>query len=512
MARVYNQTYLSSFVQAINPEMVANLSACNFFSVLRANQSCMQLQRGRHPLPRAMQERRERHQYDSMRCGVLVSPAVRRFSMLTLVLLLSTLTAQALSDMDALDPGSEFTNAVEARSLETGTHTMPDQVISPGHSRPRIVMVTANLNKARELEVVTMLKSVFMHAQCGLHIDFLVSNSSDVDAVRSFFTQVHSPRHASSYAFTRVPLKHIASVVRSWNITPQHHSGYYGMAKFFLADALPHAERAMFLDTDLVAGSDVCMLWSEFERFHSDTLLALPVITNRVYETHCSGIGLAHLNRMRRAGWSWGARVGHTLDRGQGADKSWRVGPGDTPDRAQGIDASWGSGPGNTLDRDEGGMQINLPSIFGDMRARHSSLVERAEFSDQTMFSAVARAVSPRHPNAIMPLPPSWNILCTEPLYNVHHKNIEPDFAGVDASGDDEGSAAAMLHRQQQAGTTSKDANLFFGLLHYNCGAVKLSRAWKNVLEYYRADRLAWLNEGRREVRVREIPSTAVDE
>ena len=356
-------------------------------------------------------------------------------------------------------------------------------------SQPLIVMVTANLDKARELEVVTMLKSVFMHAQCGLHFDFLVSNASDVDAVRSFFRQLHSPRHASSYAFTRLPLKHISSVVRSWNITPQHHSGFYGMAKFFLADALPHTERAMFLDTDLIAGSDVCLLWSEFDRFHSDTLLALPVITNRIYETHCSGIGLAQLDRMRRAGWSWGGRLRRALDHDQDANV-------------------WGGRPGHTLDREQGAIQINLPSIFRNMRATHGSLVERAEFSDQTMFSAVARAVSPHHPNAVMPLPPSWNILCTEPLYNVHHKNIEPDFVGVNASGADEATADVMLGRQQ-AGTTIKDADIFFGLLHYNCGAAKLSRAWQNVLEYYRAYPVAWLNGGRSEARVREIPSAA---
>ena len=343
---------------------------------------------------------------------------------------------------------------------------------------PRVAIVTANMDAARQLELVTLLKSVLLHARCGLHFDFLYSNSSDADHVRSFFMAVHSPSPAITYSLVRIPLDRIANVLLSWNATIVHHAGYYGAAKFFLPDILPGVRRTMFLDTDMVAGTDLCQLWDEFDLFDEHTLLALPLLKDRQYDSHCSCVGLADLEKMRHAGWTW-----------------------DRNTNQAGLPSS--------------GVKLNLKAILvkatSQARGAHSDLKPWPVIGvgDQTLFSAVWHAMSPSYRTLIKPMPDSWNLLCSESKNRFYGVTPLRGIQGL--TWDNAGDAAEILRMQgldirkpTALASGSQDA-LFHGLLHYNCPASMVPPEWAQTMKFYHAYRLAWLNAGRSTHSAQEI-------
>lgn len=89
----------------------------------------------------------------------------------------------------------------------------------------------------------------------------------------------------------------------------KHHSGIGGYSKLIAEKFLPTSvARTIVIDTDTIFNSNVGDLWSQFDRFDSQTVL----LAKPLHDHYCihgghrinSGVVLMDLNRMREIGWT----------------------------------------------------------------------------------------------------------------------------------------------------------------------------------------------------------------
>lgn len=320
-------------------------------------------------------------------------------------------------------------------------------------SIPHIVIVSATWTResytATETEL--LIKSILIHARCSLHFTLVVDETSE-PALRELFGRVALAKYDTTFSFVQLPLELIERRSKEWNAPVEHHSGVAGYAKFLLPEFLWWIDHIMLFDTDMLAGSDVCLLWNEMfdnsdEEETNDLAADLKRDTTTLFawtpmgtEGFCSCVGLLHLKRMRRAGWG-----------SKGTESNY-------------LDSTY--------------YGINLTEIF----QKHEGGMEHG---DQTMYILVWKAFRDRYPRMMLELSHSWNLDHCQAYYNVNPRrtnfNVE--------------SREPPYNVQPYNGQ-------FFGIVHFNCffggnGYTAQSLGnWGVVYEWVEHYKWEWIAEG----------------
>ena len=200
-------------------------------------------------------------------------------------------------------------------------------------------------------------------------------------------------------------------ILNEWGLKLKHHGGLPAVAKFFLPSIVLKSTKTILLDLDIIVGSDISLLWSEFNNFASDTVLAFPSLRGRPYDKFCSCVGLLHLERMLGFGWK--------LENATARPRPF------------------------------------IPAVLKSVNLGTA---------DQTLFNSMWYFHSRNNPAFYQVLSNSWNLhSCRDNHYGV--------FPGVEGKVGDE---------------------LFFGIVHYNCGLHKL---WNSTLKFYQNFNLKWTKQ-----------------
>ncbi len=165
-----------------------------------------------------------------------------------------------------------------------------------------VVMVTAMWQRepgVTEVETAIALKSIVHSLRCDANFVFVVT-AYEVPLLRAMLQPLVNPGIALNYSFTLIDEDVVLRKARELEVPITHHSGVPGYAKFLLPELLLSNDQILLLDTDMIVGSDLTMLWNEFDLFTDETLFAFPGRP----DWFCSCIGLMHLSRMRDTGWT----------------------------------------------------------------------------------------------------------------------------------------------------------------------------------------------------------------
>ncbi|RNA32960.1 glycosyltransferase family 8 [Brachionus plicatilis] len=75
--------------------------------------------------------------------------------------------------------------------------------------------------------------------------------------------------------FKIVDLQEIKTKCDNLKIPIVHHSGIWGMSKLFLDEMFPFTNQSIFIDSDMILGTDPFYLYKEFEKFKKETIFSL---------------------------------------------------------------------------------------------------------------------------------------------------------------------------------------------------------------------------------------------
>jgi hypothetical protein len=164
--------------------------------------------------------------------------------------------------------------------------------------------------KGRKLSMELTLKGLLrtLSRRCALHIYFVVG-IEDEQRIRQFLAGAGGPTSGSPVSFSFVPLDEpqLALWLAAIGHAPSHRTGAAGNIKFFYPLMFPKEVKMLMLDTDVLIGRDICLLWDEFLSFPDDALFGFvpqkPKVHPHADNEFNAGVGLLHLERMRRADW-----------------------------------------------------------------------------------------------------------------------------------------------------------------------------------------------------------------
>ncbi|RUS21973.1 hypothetical protein BC937DRAFT_90846 [Endogone sp. FLAS-F59071] len=342
----------------------------------------------------------------------------------------------------------------EGTSEKATLEIRPQATLAP--SIPHIVIVSATWTResytATETEL--LLKSILIHARCSLHFTLVVDETSE-PALRELFGRVARAKYDTTFSFVQLPFELIERRSKEWNAPVEHHSGTAGYAKFLLPEFLWWIDHIMLFDTDMLAGSDVCLLWNEmFDKSDKEETNDLAVDSKRDITTlfawtpmgtegFCSCVGLLHLERMRRAGWG--------SIRDEGTESNY-------------LDSTY--------------YGINLTEIF----RKHEGGMEHG---DQTMYILVWKAFRDRYPRMMLELSHSWNLDHCQGYYNINPRRTNFDAKSREPP------YVVQPYKEQ-----------FFGIVHFNCffggnGYTAQSLGnWGIVYQWVEHYKWEWIAEG----------------
>ena len=189
-----------------------------------------------------------------------------------------------------------------ATSRSSKTDEDPNKMIT-------VTFFTMSLNDERYQEIKTALKSIILNTAYKMTLFCMVCESRDEEMLREYLLNIDTQKqyHAKFInACHQETREYILTTVKSWGTRNTHHNGYPGLAKFFIPLIMPQqVERTILLDTDIVVGEDISLLWKGFDSFASDTVIAFPPLNKRYFDRFCSCVGLLDLKRMRElGGWN----------------------------------------------------------------------------------------------------------------------------------------------------------------------------------------------------------------
>jgi hypothetical protein len=178
-----------------------------------------------------------------------------------------------------------------------------------------------NSIKGPSRSLATAVRALIQTTQCALHIIF-ITGTAEEEKIRLFITPLK--RWPWLFTFEFVPLN--TTQVDEWMSTighvASHRTGHAGNVKFFYPLLLPRIKRVMMLDTDVIVARNVCELWRHFDQFPPGQLYSLAPQFAHPHKhkdnQYNAGVGLLHLDRMRRARWLSLAKrsIIHWHDRG----------------------------------------------------------------------------------------------------------------------------------------------------------------------------------------------------
>ena len=170
-----------------------------------------------------------------------------------------------------------------------------------------------------QFETEAFLKSLLAGTRCPLHLHFLVAGEPEVSALQAMMRQAGAtplaplpapplagtgkeqnssegsaaaaqgyeeavPAPSSSpllFSLHQLPQEWVEERAKALHMfPPSHHAGLPGFSKFFLPDIMWQVDRAIYLDVDMVAGTDIAELHGLFAEFDADPQLLYYMASN----------------------------------------------------------------------------------------------------------------------------------------------------------------------------------------------------------------------------------------
>ena len=150
------------------------------------------------------------------------------------------------------------------------------------------------------LELLMLVKSIVVHARRANVTFHIVATEGAESIISDVFNAVPVPYVKVFYdiiyidiaAYLHKQLKFKLEILHPW-------AGIYGVVKIFLYDILSHVHKCIFVDTDILFGTDPAYLWYELNmRLNLSTIIAISLPDNDSYFN--SGLMLQDYSRMRR--------------------------------------------------------------------------------------------------------------------------------------------------------------------------------------------------------------------
>lgn len=195
-----------------------------------------------------------------------------------------------------------------------------------------------------QTETEVLLKSLIAGTLCPLHLHFLVAGDPELSSLHSMMVEAGareliarpSPVVAGKqtdwkqsdnenqgyeesvpsateapllFSLHMLPTEWVEERLKAMFLYPPiHHAGLPGLSKFFLADIMWQVNRGIFLDVDMLAGSDVGLLQEHFKEFDADPQLLYFMSNNnpegssrkRFRKPYCSCQMVMDLQRIRQ--------------------------------------------------------------------------------------------------------------------------------------------------------------------------------------------------------------------
>ena len=186
--------------------------------------------------------------------------------------------------------------AVGSSSASGGTYiTSTSRVVTPPVPTFVIVCGKGETNAVQEME--PLLKSMIAMARLPIRFVFFTDPQGAAD-IKSIFQRFRTDQVLTVEIFL-VNVKDILAWCDEIHLQVIHHSGHWGAVKMFVPWLLPHHDRAIVLDTDLLFVTDPVRLWDEFETNGKDWLYKMPIKNMDHPSNMCSCIKLIEIRKVR---------------------------------------------------------------------------------------------------------------------------------------------------------------------------------------------------------------------
>ncbi|RNA21538.1 glycosyltransferase family 8 [Brachionus plicatilis] len=138
-------------------------------------------------------------------------------------------------------------------------------------------------------ETVLLIKSILLKRTSNIVLNIATDEESKIFLKRIFENEmvVAYPRLTERCDNLKIPIV--------------HHPGLWGMSKLFLDEIFPATKKTIYIDTDMILGSDPILLYNDFKNFDDETIFSLTRETNwKKGPTHiCSCIFLWDMEKSR---------------------------------------------------------------------------------------------------------------------------------------------------------------------------------------------------------------------
>eukprot|EP00730_Choanoeca_flexa_P010952 TRINITY_DN21838_c0_g1_i1.p1 TRINITY_DN21838_c0_g1~~TRINITY_DN21838_c0_g1_i1.p1 ORF type:complete len:365 (+),score=26.84 TRINITY_DN21838_c0_g1_i1:64-1158(+) len=204
--------------------------------------------------------------------------------------------ATALELPPNVTASSKTSNAIQSSTIIKTTQFWNNL---SGCVEPIRVVISLQLkDKTAASEFQAAIKSMAMSASCPIQV-FLIHESANATTIRSLVDQVLAP--GIEFRYYSYDGNELRSRFAALGATTDHHSGIFGLAKYFLPQLLPDVHGSVLLvDIDMLFLADVCVLR---HYLRDGQVFALPVFSETDWSNICSCIVVLHLDRARALDW-----------------------------------------------------------------------------------------------------------------------------------------------------------------------------------------------------------------
>ncbi|EFC37822.1 predicted protein [Naegleria gruberi] len=161
--------------------------------------------------------------------------------------------------------------------LLSSSQTLPaTTLINKDNDKTLSITIVSGGNRTTSDETTLLIKSILLNhvgnTQIELNIATDLYNMNFL--IENVFNRIKVYRTQLNVNFKIVNLTRIDEECNELKIPIVHHSGKWGMVKLFLDKVFDTVKRTIFVDTDMVFGTNPDLLFSEFDKFKEETLFS----------------------------------------------------------------------------------------------------------------------------------------------------------------------------------------------------------------------------------------------
>ena len=173
-------------------------------------------------------------------------------------------------------------------------------IISNNEDKIEITLISGGI-KITKTETVLLLKSIFLQRTSFLILNIATDNESKT-YLDKIFSELIDVKPKFKINFKIIDLNLIKKKSIEAKIPIIHHSGLWGITKLFLDQLFPEVNLTIYIDTDMVFGTDPILLYKNFLLFNDKTVFSWTREQNWINRGNsfvCSCIMLWNMTRSR---------------------------------------------------------------------------------------------------------------------------------------------------------------------------------------------------------------------